>query len=210
MSSVFPRALRASETSSVPKLVFIRLRAKAIIGLGLSKKGANPFFGLSLGLSHVDPQFVQLCRRIQLFRQVLHELPANTALDCLASTRGRPLVGFHVGAPVFVIAGRSLHILLIPFARLLLLLSSSWADSVVERVTTEKVWKIWPLWIWICRAGIFVPRGMASCSVSKLVLFIEGFHRHIPGPCLNCPLCHLPDSREHCLEICSHASSFRN
>ena len=74
-----------------PSLCMTRLRSKTAVGLGLSKKGANPFLSCLLACPRVvDPQFLQICGRIQLFRQVLRELPdyVNTCLNCLATTRG--------------------------------------------------------------------------------------------------------------------------
>ena len=155
LSSVFPQALHASETALVPKSVFDRLRSKTSLSLGAAKKGANPLLACLLACPKiVDPQFVQVKNRIQLFRQVIQELPsqADLILDCLAAMNGRykgpsrllrkelGALGWHLfGRATFRDdSGRSFHLLLSPSDYIDKLLSSTWAEFVVSKVKHRK------------------------------------------------------------------------
>ena len=73
LSGIWPHALHAAETASVPKSVFKRLRTQAARAMGLRKKGTNPFLACLLSSpAIIDPQYVL---GMALFRQVLRELP---------------------------------------------------------------------------------------------------------------------------------------
>ena len=230
LSSVFPQALHASETALVPKSVFDRLRSKTSLSLGTAKKGANPLLACLLACPKiVDPQFVQIKNRIQLFRQVIQELPsqADLILDCLAALNGRykgpsrllrkelGALGWHLfGRATFRDdSGRSFHLLLSPSDYIDKLLSSSWAEFVVSKVKHRKgLEQLDTISLEFTRTCLsFTPseRGLVLTQQTG-AFFTEDYRKHIPGSSVKCPKCGLPDSREHRLDHCVATNPLRN
>ena len=59
-----------------PKTVLQRLRSGAANAIDCRPKGASPWLACLLAsYKCVDPEFVLVTYRVQLFRQVIHELP---------------------------------------------------------------------------------------------------------------------------------------
>lgn len=176
----------------------------------------------------VDPQFVQICGRIQLFRQVLRELPdyVNTCLNCLATTRGYykgpsrllrselSVLGLTLfGRAVFHDRhGQSFHLVLSPLEHIFSILSRACADFVVQVFVHRKGFEsLTTLDLDFCRPGPALKPNEKGLLLNQQVgaFFTEDYHAHIPGSNVNCPLCGNPDSRAHRLEHCVHTELFR-
>ena len=77
LAGIFPHALHAAEASYAPKTVLQRLRSGAARAIGCRPTGASPWLACLLASYRcVDPEFVLVSNRIQLFRQLIKELPA--------------------------------------------------------------------------------------------------------------------------------------
>jgi hypothetical protein len=77
LAGIFPHALHAAEASYAPKTVLQRLRSGAARAIGCRRTGASPWLACLLASNPcVDPEFVLVLNRIQLFRQLIKELPA--------------------------------------------------------------------------------------------------------------------------------------
>ena len=141
LSGIFPHALHAAETSAAPKSVLQRLRSGAALAIDCRPKGASPWLACLLSTYRcVDPEFVLTMNRLQLFRQVIKELPdlAPFFMDNLSLDSPRPgparllvssfhAVGWvHVGDGIFADEnGRILHVCLTPFSHVSMLVLST-------------------------------------------------------------------------------------
>eukprot|EP00435_Cladocopium_sp_Y103_P039448 s2037_g10.t1 len=212
VSGIFPHALHAAESSSAPKAVLQRLRSGAARAIDCRPKGASPWLACLLATYRcVDPEFVLLVNRLQLFRQVLKELPdlSDFFLDNLALKSPQPgptrllvdsldRVGWiYVGDGIFSDADcRIFHICLTP------------PQHVRHRKYLTDL------------SNISVPLSLSSRRLlafeRKLVLqqqigaFFSGeYTKHIKDDAAMCRHCGQPDSRMHRLRDCSFSASWR-
>ena len=228
MSGIFPHALHAAESSLAPKTVLQRLRSGAARAIDCRPKGASPWLACLLATYRcVDPEFVLLVNRLQLFRQVLKELPdlSDFFLENLALRSPQPgptrllvdsldRVGWiYVGDGIFSDADcRIFHICLTPPQHVLSLLLSSWTERVASQVRHRKY--LTDL------SNISVPLSLSSRRLlafeRKLVLqqqigaFFSGeYTKHIKDDAATCRHCGQPDSRMHRLRDCPFSASWR-
>eukprot|EP00435_Cladocopium_sp_Y103_P049129 s90_g14.t1 len=154
VSGILPHALHAAESSLAPKTVLQRLRSGAANAIGCRSKGASPWLSCLLATYRcVDPEFVLLVNRLQLFRQVIKELPdlSDFFLDNLSLRSSRPgpsrlLVEalsqngwVFVGDGIFSdVEGRIFHVCLTPPDHVVALLLSTWSDRVASQVRHRK------------------------------------------------------------------------
>lgn len=154
MSGIFPHALHAAETSSAPRSVLQRLRSGAANAIDCRPKGASAWIACLLATYRcVDPEFVLIVNRIQLFRQVVKELPdlSQFFFDNLLVASRRPcptrllvtalsaLGWSHVGDGAFMDGiGRVFHVCLTPIKNVQSLLLSSWTRKVASQVRHRK------------------------------------------------------------------------
>ena len=222
-SGIFPQTLHASETALVPKSVYGRLRTKTALSIGTAKKGANPYIACLLSCpASLTPSLFRSLGEFSCFVRSFATF-VNAFLDGLAAESGRYKGPsrilrkelFSLGWSIFGRAtfgdshGRSFHLVLSPIAHIEYLLSTSWSQHVTQRVTHRKGLELLKsLDLDFCRAGPgFRPNEQGLLLNQQTVFFFtEDFRRRIPGSSLNCPLCGLPDSREHRLEYCLHTS----
>ena len=104
LAGIFPHALHAAEASYAPKTVLQRLRSGAARAIGCRPTGASPWLACLLASYQcVDPEFVLVLNRIQLFRQVIK---VNTGVVsvllwrppfALPQARTYEVIGYRVG-----------------------------------------------------------------------------------------------------------------
>ena len=212
LSGVWPQGLHAAETATVPRTVFKRLRTKTSVALNLNRKGSNPYLVCMLACPKiVDPQFVLLCNRISLFRQVLRELPDYKDMFVAKTLL---LLGWTVqqGAIVKHEDGRFFHLFMSPFKQICSLLSSTWADHVCEQIHHRKgLEAIEGIDLTLTKSmpGLHPSeKGLVICQQTG-AFFTEDTRRHCGGTG-QCPKCHQPDSRNHRLEDCPQVLHVRN
>ena len=229
LGGIWPQGLHAAETATVPRSVFKRLRTQTSLALNMARKGSNPFLVCLLACPRiVDPQFVLLCNRIMLFRQVLRELPSfkDMFLQLLNSTRGRykgptrimvrtlSLLGWDLqnGAVFADHMGRVFHLFLSPFKQIYSLLSSSWADYVCVQVDHRKGLEyIEGIDLQLTKAmpGLLPSeKGLVLCQQTG-AFFTEDTRKHCGGSG-QCPKCEQLDSRQHRLEECVFVQPLRD
>ena len=228
LAGIWPHALHAAETADVPKSVFGRLRTQATLAIGLKKKGTNPFLACMLACpSVIDPQFVLLCNRVALFRQVLKELPEYKDLF-IGQLNGPPCrykgptrlmvrvldsLGWCLthGANFVDGDGRSFHLFMSSFRHIRYLLSTSWATHVCSQVCHRKGLTD------LGSVDLIITKDLSSLRKEEkgMVLtqqvgsfFTEDYRRHCGG-ITNCPMCGMPDSRAHRLEQCQSVEHIR-
>ena len=229
VTGVFPHALHAAETSASPKSVLQRLRSGAALALGCRPKGSSPWLACLLSTYRcVDPEFILILNRIQLFRQVIRELPdlVSFFLDNLSLASPRPgparllvlslgRIGWvYVGDGIFADEdGRIFHLLLTPLSHIGTLVLSTWTNRVASQVRHRKYLSELP--------GICVQLTQAHRHLlpfeRKLILtqqvgaFYSGeFTKHIQAEAAVCPHCQQPDSRLHRLLECPKTSQWRS
>ena len=228
LSGIWPHALHAAETASVPKSVFKRLRTQAARAMGLKKKGTNPFLACLLASpAIVDPQYVLLSNRIALFRQVLRELPEYKGLfvgqlacpvsrykgptRLLVKALGNRGWALKQGAVFEDVSGRVFHLFMSPLRHIRYLLSTTWTTFVCAQISHRKGLTD------IDNIDLVVSKDLSSLRKEEkgLVLhqqvgsfYTEDYRKHCGG-ITNCPLCGLPDSRAHRLEDCRYVDHVR-
>ena len=174
----------------------------------------------------VDPEYVLTVNRIQLFRQVVKELPdlSQFFFDNLVLHSRRPgpsrllvnalysLGWFRVGDGAFVDdVGRVFHVCLTPFDHVkdLLLSSWTWTDKVAGQVRHRKYLTELP--------NICVPLSRAFQHLlpsEKGLLLQQQVGAFFPRECVKhadpqaqaCRFCGLPDTRMHRLRHCVKSS----
>ena len=228
LAGIWPHALHAAETAEVPKTVFGRLRTQATLALGLRKKGTNPMLACMLACPLViDPQYVLLCNRVALFRQVLRGLPEykDLFIGQLAGVpcryRGPTRLMVRVlnslgwtsanGATFVDESGRSFHLFMSSFRHIKYLLSTSWASHVCTQVCHRKGLTD------LATVDLVVTKDLSSLRKEEkgMVLnqqvgsFFTEDYRHHCGGVTNCPLCGMQDSRAHRLEQCLSVAHIR-
>ena len=228
LGGIWPQGLHAAETATVPRSVFKRLRTQTSVALNMARKGSNPFLVCLLACPKiVDPQFVLLCNRILLLRQVLRELPTFKPMftELLVADHGRykgptrimvrtlGLLGWNLrGGAVFADhMGRVFHLFLSPFKQICSLLGSSWADFVCvqidHRKSLENVEGI-DLQLTKAMPGLLPSeKGLVLCQQTG-AFFTEDARKHCGGSG-QCPKCDQPDSKQHRLENCEFVRHVR-
>ena len=229
LSGIFPHALHAAETSAAPKSVLQRLRSGAALAIDCRPKGASPWLACLLSTYRcVDPEFVLTMNRLQLFRQVIKELPdlAPFFMDNLSLDSPRPgparllvssfhAVGWvHVGGGIFADEnGRIFHVCLTPFSHASMLVLSTWTDKVASQVRHRKYLSELP--------NICVPISQVHKHLlpfeKKLILqqqvgaFFSGeYTKHIDAEASKCFHCGALDSRLHRLRWCPRIGPWRS
>lgn len=221
LSSVYPCALHGAETFVVPRTVLQNIRSKVSKALFGVCKGSSPWLSCFLGSYRcVDPQFVLLMNRVQLFRQLVSELPAqaNFFLDQLQWTgkyRGPSsrLVQVlsshgweHHPPAIFVDAfGRAFHLLLTPLRHLQCLLLSTWSQEVSRRVAHRKYltaletidWKLSRCYSHLSPSDRKLLRQQHTGA-----FFTGEFLKHASGGVVCCRFCGQPDTRLHRMLQC--------
>eukprot|EP00438_Fugacium_kawagutii_P015502 Skav201350 [mRNA] locus=scaffold2643:37261:41997:+ [translate_table: standard] len=228
LSGIFPHVLHGAETSSVPRTVLQRLRTYASLALNLRKKGSSPWLACLVGTYRcVDPEYILLMNRIQLFRQVVRELPdLAPLLKGQLSQDGRykgptqllvrelHAMGWdQVGEAVFSDSfGRTFHLILSTFAHIECLLLSSWADKVCQQVAHRKYLEdLTSLDVPASTcASHLLPSERALLVPQRLGAFYSGEHtKHFAPETTLCPLCQEADSRLHRVGSCPQVQALR-
>ena len=228
LGGIWPQGLHAAETATVPRSVFKRLRTQTSVALNMARKGSNPFLVCLLACPKiVDPQFVLLCNRILLFRQVLRELPTFKPMftELLVADHGRykgptrimvrtlGLLGWNLrGGAVFADhMGRVFHLFLSPFKQICSLLGSSWADFVCVQIDHRKgLENVEGIDLQLTKAmpGLLPSeKGLVLCQQTG-AFFTEDTRKHCGGSG-QCPKCDQPDSKQHRLENCEFVRHVR-
>ena len=229
LSGIFPHALHAAETSSAPKSVFQRLRSGAANAVECRPKGSSPWLACLLATYRcIDPEFVLIINRIQLFRQVVKELPALSQFffDGLIASSLRPgptrllvtvlssLGWSHVGDGTFMDdAGRVFHVCLTPLRHVQTLLLSSWTGKVASQVRHRKYLSELEN---ICVPLTQMTRHLLSFEKAlvrqqQIGAFFSGeFTKHIDQKAAVCRFCGQLDSRLHRLRWCQRTDAWRS
>ncbi len=228
LSGIFPHALHAAETSSTPKTVMQRLRSGAARAIGCRPKGASPWLACLLASYRcVDPEFVLAVNRMQLFRQVIKELPALAQffLDGLHLHSRRPgpsrllvhalgAIGWSfVGDGIFAdVAGRVFHICLTPLKHVQALVLSTWTEKVAAQVRHRKyLTELENVCVPLSQnTRHLLPFEKALVLQQQVGAFFSGeFTKHIEASAAHCVHCGSPDSRVHRLRECPRSASWR-
>ena len=228
VSGILPHALHAAESSLAPKTLLQRLRSGAANAIGCRSKGASPWLSCLLATYRcVDPEFVLLVNRLQLFRQVIKELPdlSDFFLDNLSLRSSRPgpsrlLVQalsqngwVFVGDGIFSdVEGRIFHVCLTPPDHVVALLLSTWSDRVASQVRHRKyLFELPNVSVALSRPG----RQLLAFE-RKLILqqqigaFFSGeYTKNIDADAAVCRHCGQPDSRLHRLKDCPFSANWR-
>eukprot|EP00438_Fugacium_kawagutii_P028727 Skav229627 [mRNA] locus=scaffold649:9656:14851:+ [translate_table: standard] len=225
---VFPHVLHGAETSCVPRTVLQRLRSYTSLALNLRKKGSSPWLACIVGTYRcVDPEYILLMNRIQLFRQVLRELPdlapllkgqlsqdgrykgPTQLLVCELHTLGWNQVGEGTFSDS---SGRTFHVVMSSFAHIESLLLSSWADKVCQQVAHRKYLEgldSLDVAASTC-ASHLLPSERALLIPQRLGAFYSGEHtKHFAPEATFCPLCGAVDSRLHRVSACPQVQTLR-
>eukprot|EP00438_Fugacium_kawagutii_P030029 Skav210980 [mRNA] locus=scaffold712:336637:344883:- [translate_table: standard] len=228
LSGVFPHVLHGAETCPVPPTVFRRLRSYTALSLNLRRKGSSPWLACLLGTYRcVDPEFILLMNRIQLFRQVLRELPdlaplVKGQLSHQGRYRGPTQLLVQVladlgwsqsGEGVFEDCwGRTFHLILSSLRHVEALLLTSWADKVCGQVNRRKYLEDLgsiDVTATTCVAHL-LPSERALLIPQRLGAFYSGeFTKHFAPEASVCPLCGATDSRLHRVAECPHVLQLR-
>ena len=228
LSGIFPHALHAAETSSTPKTVMQRLRSGAARAIGCRPKGASPWLACLLASYRcVDPEFVLAVNRMQLFRQIIKELPALAQffLDGLHLHSRRPgpsrllvhalgAIGWSfVGDGIFAdVAGRVFHICLTPLKHVQALVLSTWTEKVAAQVRHRKyLTELENVCVPLSQnTRHLLPFEKALVLQQQVGAFFSGeFTKHIEASAAHCVHCGSPDSRVHRLRECPRSASWR-
>ncbi len=169
----------------------------------------------------MDPQFVLLCNRIMLFRQVLRELPSfkDMFLQLLNSTRGRYKGPTRIMVRTLSLLGWDLQNgavfadhMGISCKQIYPLLSSLWADHVCVQIDHRKGLEyIEGIDLQLTKAmpGLLPSeRGLVLCQQTG-AFFTEDTRKHCGGSG-QCPKCVQLDSKKHRLEECVFVQPIRD
>ena len=229
LSGVMPHALHAAEMSAAPKSVLQRLRSGAAYAIDSRPKGAPPCLACLLSSYRcVDPEFILVLNRVQLFRQVTQELPelSQFFLDALArpSSCSGPsrlllkaldfLGWFLVGEGTFMDGvGRIFHVCLTPFSHISAHLLSTWTDKVASQVRHRKyLSELNNVCVPLSQCtGHLLPFEKALVRQQQVGAFFSGeFTKHFDSNAASCRYCGDPDSRLHRLRYCPRTAVWRS
>ena len=184
LSSVFPHALHAAESTFVPRTTLQRLRSK----------GPPPWLTCLVGAYQcVDLEFV-LVGRVRLFRQVAQELPLfflRASWRLRSVQRPRPAAG-RFSSEVWVEPaksrfvrgghGRLFHLYLSSLAHVVCLLLSSWTEYAAGQLKHRKyLGDLWPIDTYVSKqVSHLQPGERAVLRVQQTGAFYSGeFTKHL-------------------------------